>query len=139
MDWPDKAYDVVYLDPMFPADRRKASSRKEMTMLQNIATEYQSESELLSQSLRCARRRVVVKRNRRSPSWRDKTDVEIPEEQVEIRRLLLLEQALKDELIDGRKLFNIGNPHPFIEFVYCGIAGAYFNNLRTSWRDESTI
>ena len=66
MDWPDKAYDVVYLDPMFPADRRKASSRKEMTMLQNIATEDQSESELLSQSLRCARRRVVVKRNRRS-------------------------------------------------------------------------
>jgi len=67
MDWPDKAYDVVYLDPMFPADRRKASSRKEMTMLQNIAYEHQSESELLSQSLRCARRRVVVKRNRRSP------------------------------------------------------------------------
>ena len=66
MDWPDKAYDVVYLDPMFPGDRRKASSGKEMTMLQNIATEDQSESELLSQSLRCARRRVVVKRNRRS-------------------------------------------------------------------------
>ena len=66
MDWPDNAYDVVYLDPMFPIDRRKASSGKEMTMLQNIATEDQSESELLSQSLRCARRRVVVKRNRRS-------------------------------------------------------------------------
>ena len=66
MDWPDNAYDVVYLDPMFPIDRRKASSGKEMTMLQNIASEDQSESELLSQSLRCARRRVVVKRNRRS-------------------------------------------------------------------------
>ena len=26
MDWPDNAYDVVYLDPMFPSDRRKASS-----------------------------------------------------------------------------------------------------------------
>ena len=66
MDLPDKAYDVVYLDPMFPGDRRKARSGKEMTMLQNIATEDQSESGLLSQSLRCARRRVVVKRNRRS-------------------------------------------------------------------------
>ena len=139
MDWPDKAYDVVYLDPMFPADRRKASSRKEMTMLQNIATEHQSESELLSQSLRCARRRVVVKRNRRSPELGGTKPTLKFQEQVEIRRLLLLEQALKDELIDGRKLLNIGNPHPFIELVYCGIAGAYLNNLRTGWRDESTV
>ena len=67
MDWPDRAYDVVYLDPMFPTGRRKASSRKEMTMLQTFASEDQCESELLPQALRCARRRVVVKRNRRSP------------------------------------------------------------------------
>tara|TARA_B100001057_G_scaffold368894_1_gene372489 strand:- start:2726 stop:3511 length:786 start_codon:yes stop_codon:yes gene_type:complete len=66
-DLSDKTYDVVYLDPMFPAFRRKASSRKEMTMLQEIVSEDQCESALLSLALQCAKRRVVVKRNRRSP------------------------------------------------------------------------
>lgn len=60
-------YDTVYLDPMFPAGRRKASAKKAMALLQQLLPEEDSEEQLLSHGLECAVKRVVVKRGRRSP------------------------------------------------------------------------
>ena len=60
-------YDTVYLDPMFPAGRRKASAKKAMTLLQQLLLEEDCEEQLLSHGLESAEKRVVVKRGRRSP------------------------------------------------------------------------
>lgn len=63
-------YDVVYLDPMFPARRKSARVKKDMFMLQKYFERMQNGSEddgLLSDALTIARRRVVVKRPLRAP------------------------------------------------------------------------
>ncbi|MCH1601100.1 MAG: class I SAM-dependent methyltransferase [Pseudomonadales bacterium] len=60
-------YDTVYLDPMFPAGRRKASAKKAMTLLQQLLPAEDCPEQLLSHGLKCADKRVVVKRGRRSP------------------------------------------------------------------------
>ena len=60
-------YDTVYLDPMFPAGRRKASAKKAMALLQQLLPPEDSQEQLLIQGLACAVKRVVVKRGRRSP------------------------------------------------------------------------
>ena len=54
--------DVVYLDPMYPQRSKKALVKKEMRALRRIAGEDEDAPALLQAALKCARRRVVVKR-----------------------------------------------------------------------------
>ena len=65
----DQSYDVVYLDPMFPTQRRKKiKSNKRMTLLQMIfsddVTTEESTKQLLQAALKVARYRVVLKKPR---------------------------------------------------------------------------
>lgn len=62
-------YDVVYLDPMFPPTGKNARAKKEMQLLQSLlhADLVADEALLLETARGHARRRVVVKRGRRSP------------------------------------------------------------------------
>ncbi len=62
-DWPD----VVYLDPMYPARRRKVAVKKELDICRRIVGDDADASELLQASRKIARLRVVVKRQRHSP------------------------------------------------------------------------
>lgn len=55
--------EAIYIDPMFPPKRKaSAAVRKEMRWLRSIAGEDADAGELLTQALRLARDRVVVKR-----------------------------------------------------------------------------
>lgn len=56
--------DVVYLDPMYPHRQKTALVGKEMRMLRQWVGDDEDAPELLAVALRCARRRVVVKRPR---------------------------------------------------------------------------
>lgn len=56
--------DVIYLDPMFPERRKSASVKKEMQILNDILGHDDDIKELLTISLACAGKRVVVKRPR---------------------------------------------------------------------------
>lgn len=57
-------YDVVYLDPMYPKQDRKAKAavKKDMQMFQQLIGSDQDADSLLTPALALARRRVVVKR-----------------------------------------------------------------------------
>jgi len=64
----DPAPDVVYLDPMFPARRkRSARPRKEARALRALAGDDDDAASLLATARACALRRVVVKRPREAP------------------------------------------------------------------------
>lgn len=54
--------DVIYLDPMFPPQRKSAAVKKEMQYLQELIGHSNDEAELLTISLKQAKKRVVVKR-----------------------------------------------------------------------------
>ena len=54
--------DVVYLDPMFPHRNRSAQIKKEMRLFQSMVGVDEDVTVLLGAALRCARKRVVVKR-----------------------------------------------------------------------------
>lgn len=60
--------DVVYLDPMYPERTKSALVKKEMRLLRRLVGADLDTPALLAVALRCARRRVVVKRPRRAPS-----------------------------------------------------------------------
>ena len=56
-------YDVVYLDPMFPATSKQARAKKDMYLLQQLlGNTLVDELGLLDAARKLARRRVVVKR-----------------------------------------------------------------------------
>lgn len=57
-----QAADVVLLDPMYPEDGKTALARKEMQLLRELTGGDGDADALLPAALRCARRRVVVKR-----------------------------------------------------------------------------
>lgn len=59
--------DVVYLDPMYPDDSRRALPGKEMQVLRDLTGGDADADALLAPALRAARRRVVVKRPLRAP------------------------------------------------------------------------
>ncbi|HCU05915.1 MAG: hypothetical protein A2X77_00835 [Gammaproteobacteria bacterium GWE2_42_36] len=63
---PESKPDVIYLDPMFPASKKTAKSKKEMQILQHLIGESEdSNLRLLFESaLQHAKNRVVVKRPR---------------------------------------------------------------------------
>lgn len=60
--------DIIYLDPMFPERKKSAAVKKEMQLIQAIIGEDEDEKKLLSASLACAVKRVVVKRPRLADS-----------------------------------------------------------------------
>eukprot|EP00977_Amphora_coffeiformis_P009869 scaffold2276_cov160-Amphora_coffeaeformis.AAC.7 len=74
--WPDKAPDIVYLDPMFPARKKSASVKKNIQLLHGIlesqdvdeSARLEEEALLLQLSLGIARRKVVVKRPIHAPT-----------------------------------------------------------------------
>ncbi len=59
--------DVVFIDPMFPAGRGSAASRKQMQMFRDLLGDDLDAAELLPMARACATRRVVVKRPRHAP------------------------------------------------------------------------
>jgi len=59
--------DVVFIDPMFPAGRGSAASRKQMQVFRNLLGDDRDADELLPLARACALRRVVVKRPRHAP------------------------------------------------------------------------
>ncbi|MBI3772059.1 MAG: class I SAM-dependent methyltransferase [Gammaproteobacteria bacterium] len=60
--------DVVYLDPMYPERRKSAAVKKEMRAFQLLLGGDEDEADLLVVALRCACKRVVVKRPRQAES-----------------------------------------------------------------------
>ncbi len=59
--------DVVYLDPMFPERTKSALVKKEMRILRAVVGEDLDVEQLLQVALKCAFKRVVVKRPRLAP------------------------------------------------------------------------
>ncbi len=60
--------DAVYIDPMFPAKRRKGTAvRKELLWLRELAGEDADAEALLTAALATARERVIVKRPHHAP------------------------------------------------------------------------
>ncbi|MCH8505184.1 MAG: class I SAM-dependent methyltransferase [Ectothiorhodospiraceae bacterium] len=64
----DERPKVVYLDPMYPEKGRKAKSRKDMQLLQQLLGEDPEPPDLLEAALATAHNRVVVKRPRKAPA-----------------------------------------------------------------------
>jgi len=56
--------DVIYLDPMFPERKKTALVKKEMRILRDLVDEDNDTEVLLAMALKCAKKRVVVKRPR---------------------------------------------------------------------------
>jgi 16S rRNA (guanine1516-N2)-methyltransferase len=54
--------DVVYLDPMFPARDKSAKVKKDMALMQKLLPANDDVEEMLDIALRCAGKRVVLKR-----------------------------------------------------------------------------
>lgn len=61
------AFEVVYLDPMFPERRKSAKVKKEMQYMQALLGEEDG-SDLLEPAMRCATSRVVAKRPAHAPA-----------------------------------------------------------------------
>lgn len=60
-------FDVIYLDPMFPSREKSAAVKLNMQILQQLlghAAQAQEDEALFQTALRCASKRVVVKRPR---------------------------------------------------------------------------
>lgn len=64
---PDKKYDVVYLDPMFPHSGKSAQVKKSMQFFRDIVGKDEDADDLLEPALDLATYRVVVKRPKKSP------------------------------------------------------------------------
>lgn len=70
-------FDVVYLDPMFPARKKSARVKKDMYLLQQLLGHEEESPGLYSAALPLARKRLVVKRGKLSPWLTDeKPDIE---------------------------------------------------------------
>jgi 16S rRNA (guanine1516-N2)-methyltransferase len=61
------AFDVIYLDPMFPERRKSALVKKEMRIFQDILGTDEDAATLLEQARAHCRSRVVVKRPSKAP------------------------------------------------------------------------
>ena len=56
--------DVIYLDPMFPARKKSAKVKKEMSFFHDIVGDDSDSHHVLALALKCASKRIVVKRPR---------------------------------------------------------------------------
>jgi 16S rRNA (guanine1516-N2)-methyltransferase len=63
--------DVVYLDPMFPVNKKSALVKKEMRILRDMVGSDLDAPELFQLALQTALKRVVVKRHRLAPTITD--------------------------------------------------------------------
>lgn len=61
------AWDVVYLDPMYPHTGKTALPQKEMQIFRDLTNGDPDADALLQPALTCARKRVVVKRPSKAP------------------------------------------------------------------------
>ncbi len=61
-----EAFDVVYLDPMFPTKSKTALVKKEMQLLHDVVSTSYDGNALFQAAWACAKHRVVVKRPRLS-------------------------------------------------------------------------
>lgn len=67
-NWPHtRQPDSVYLDPMYPHDRKKSAAKKEMQLLQRLQLDESDEAALLQGAIDCALHRVAVKRPLKAP------------------------------------------------------------------------
>ena len=60
---------VVYLDPMFPDNKKSAKNKKEMQVLQNLVGHSTDDQDLLKLARATAVNRVVVKRPVKAPAY----------------------------------------------------------------------
>ena len=58
----DNRPDVVYIDPMYPERKKSALVKKDMQILQRLLGKEKNTDQLLKAALKCASKRVVVKR-----------------------------------------------------------------------------
>lgn len=63
----DEAPDVVFLDPMFPERRRRASTNKKLQLFQVLERPCEDENALMAAALAAHPRKVVVKRPLKGP------------------------------------------------------------------------
>ncbi|MBQ6411597.1 MAG: class I SAM-dependent methyltransferase [Atopobiaceae bacterium] len=63
-----EAPDVVYLDPMFPAKRKDAATKKKLQLFQMLESPCGNEDDLMHAALATRPRKVVVKRPLRGPN-----------------------------------------------------------------------
>ncbi len=63
----DEAPDVVFLDPMFPDRRRRASTNKKLQLFQVLERPCEDEDALMAAALTARPRKVVVKRPLKGP------------------------------------------------------------------------
>jgi 16S rRNA (guanine1516-N2)-methyltransferase len=63
---PTETPDVIYLDPMFPTSKKSRLVKKEMQVFQKIIGDDSDADQLLQTALKVAKKRVVVKRPRKS-------------------------------------------------------------------------
>lgn len=63
----DEAPDVVFLDPMFPERRRRASTNKKLQLFQVLERPCEDEDALMAAALAAHPRKVVVKRPLKGP------------------------------------------------------------------------
>ena len=54
--------DVIYIDPMYPERKKSALVKKDMQILQHLLGKTENDEALLKAALKCAKKRVVVKR-----------------------------------------------------------------------------
>jgi 16S rRNA (guanine1516-N2)-methyltransferase len=59
--------DTLYLDPMYPHDRKKSAAKKEMQLLQRLTLDEPDEATLLQSAISTAVHRVAVKRPIKAP------------------------------------------------------------------------
>ena len=63
----DRAPDVVYLDPMFPARRKSAAVKKKFQLLHRLEAPCSNEGEMLAAAIAARPRKVVIKRPVKAP------------------------------------------------------------------------
>ena len=63
----ERAWDVIYLDPMYPDAGKVALPSKEMQILRDLTGGDADADRLLAPARACARRRVVIKRPLKAP------------------------------------------------------------------------
>lgn len=65
-------FDVVYMDPMFPERTKSALVKKEMRVFRDVVGEDMDVNQLFEQARDVARKKVIVKRPRKSAFIKDK-------------------------------------------------------------------